>query len=70
MNMAFFCANFVTRLASDTIIRIGDRHYLVAHVVTVLVVTFERFYYQLQYIAPANFVATSAAYTFIDIYRI
>jgi len=53
-------------LAADAVLRMGDGHDLVAHVVAVLVLAFKGFFYKFQYIETTDLVAPAAADALVD----
>src|SRR5512143_689737 len=61
MHVAFFCTASAARFAPDAILRPGDRHDLVAHVVSVLVLALEGFLNEFKYIKATDLVAPAAA---------
>jgi hypothetical protein len=67
MHMTFLGACPQTGLAADTIIRVGHRHDLVAHIVSILVFSFKRLFNELKHFSAAGLVTTAAAYAFVDI---
>jgi hypothetical protein len=70
MQMAFLCAGARAGLAAYAVIRMRDSHHLIAHIVSVFVLTFKRLFDQLKHIAAADLKTSSAAYTFFDIDRL
>ena len=67
MYMALFCAGSQACLTADAVFRMRNRHYLVAHVIAILIFTFKRFLYKLKHFPAAYLVASSAADAFFNI---
>ncbi len=69
MGLAAFCASPRAGLAADAVMRICDRHHLVAHVIAKLVLTLKGLFDQFEHLSAAYLVASSAADAFVDVYR-
>ena len=67
MEIAFLRAGLRTGFATDAVIRVGDRHHLIAHVVAILIFALKGLFDELQYIPTADFVAPAAADALIHI---
>jgi hypothetical protein len=70
MHVAFFCTAAAARFAPDAILRPGDGHDLVAHVVSVLVLALEGFLNEFKYIKAADLVAPAATDALVYVNRI
>jgi hypothetical protein len=55
-------------LAADAVIRVRNGHYFIAHIITELVFSFERFRDQFEHIPAAGLVTSAAAYAFFYVY--
>ena len=69
MDVAFLRACTRTRLTAYAIFSIGDRHDFVAHVITIFVIAFKRFFDKLQHLPATNLIAAATADAFIYIDR-
>ena len=67
MEMAFLCAGPRTCLTADAIIRIGNRHNLIAHIVAKLIFSLKGFFDKFQYLPTANLVAAATADAFVHV---
>ena len=65
MYMGFLCADPQASLTSYAILGVCNGHYLIAHVVSVLVLAFKRFLYEHKHISAADFITSPAADAFI-----
>jgi hypothetical protein len=70
MRLTLFGAGFGACFAADTVFRVRNRHYLVAHVVAVFVLSFKRLLDECKHILAADLVAAAAADAFMDINRV
>jgi hypothetical protein len=67
MEMASFRADPGTCLTTDAIARIGNGHYLIAHIVAILIFSFKGFFDKFKDLPAADLVAAAATDAFICI---
>jgi len=68
MDVAFFRTGAIACLAADAILRMGNGHHLVAHVIAVFIFALKGFFNKLQHVPAADLVTAPAANAFFNIY--
>jgi hypothetical protein len=68
MHVALFCAGPRAGLAADTVVRVNNGHYLIAHIIAILILSLEGLFDEFKHIPAADLKAPAAAYAFFCIY--
>jgi len=67
MEMAFLRAGPGTCLTADAIVRIGNRHHLIAHIVAELIFSLKGLFDKFEYLPAADLVAAATADAFVHV---
>jgi len=67
MQMTLLGAGPATRFTADTVLGVRNGHDFIAHIVSILILTLERFFNKLKDLETANLIAPSAADALVNI---